>query len=116
MDEVKNKTILPADTYTVINKTVINDSDRRLVSMLYQPIIGYAAVSLYFTLLDDLDKSELMSYDLTHNHLMATMQLKLEDIVVARQKLEASGLLKTYFKSGNINQYVYLIYSPMSAH
>ena len=59
MDEVKNKTILPADTYTVINKTVINDSDRRLVSMLYQPIIGYAAVSLYFTLLDDLDKSEL---------------------------------------------------------
>ena len=116
MDEVKNKTILPADTYTVINKTVINDSDRRLVSMLYQPIIGYAAVSLYFTLLDDLDKSELMSYDLTHHHLMATMQLKLEDIVVARQKLEASGLLKTYFKSGNINQYVYLIYSPMSAH
>ena len=28
--------------------------------MLYQPIIGFAAVSLYFTLLDDLDKSELM--------------------------------------------------------
>lgn len=113
---MKNRTILPADTYIVINKTVIHDSDRRLVSMLYQPIIGYTAVSLYFTLLDDLDRSELMSYDLTHHHLMATMQLKLETIVEAREKLEACGLLKTYFKAGNINQYVYLIYSPMSAH
>ncbi len=113
---MKNRTILPADTYTVINKTVIHDSDRRLVSMLYQPIIGYTAVSLYFTLLDDLDRSELMSYDLTHHHLMATMQLKLETIVEAREKLEACGLLKTYFKAGNINQYVYLIYFPMAAH
>ena len=113
---MKNRTILPADTYTVINKTVINDSDRKLITMLYQPIIGYVAVSLYFTLIDDLDRSEVMSYDLTHHHLMATMQLRLEDIVIAREKLEACGLLKTYFKAGNINQYVYLIYSPMSAH
>ena len=113
---MKTRTILPADTYTVINKTVIHDSDRKLVSMLYQPIIGYTAVSLYLTLLDDLDRSDVMSHDLTHHHLMATMQLKLDDIVVAREKLEACGLLKTYFKAGNINQYVYLIYSPMSAY
>ena len=115
-DYMKNRTILPADTYIVINKTVLNDSDKKLISMLYQPIIGYTAVSLYFTLLDDLDKLEVMSNDLTHHHLMATMQLKLEDIVIAREKLEATGLLKTYYKTGNINQYVYLIYSPMSAH
>ena len=113
---MKNRTILPADTYIVINKTVLNDSDKKLISMLYQPIIGYTAVSLYFTLLDDLDKLEVMSGDLTHHHLMATMQLRLEDIVIAREKLEACGLLKTYYKTGNINQYVYLIYSPMSAH
>ena len=113
---MKNRTILPADTYIVINKTVLNDSDKKLISMLYQPIIGYTAVSLYFTLLDDLEKLEVMSGDLTHHHLMATMQLRLEDIVIAREKLEACGLLKTYYKTGNINQYVYLIYSPMSAH
>lgn len=113
---MKNITILPADTYTVINKTVISDSDKKLISMLYQPIIGYTAVSLYFTLLDDLDKLEIMSNDLTHHHLMATMQLKLEDIVIAREKLEATGLIKSYIKKGNINHYVYLIYSPISAH
>ena len=115
-DYMKNRTILPADTYIVINKTVLNDSDKKLISMLYQPIIGYTAVSLYFTLLDDLDKLEVMSNDLTHHHLMDNMKLKIEDIVIAREKLEATGLLKTYYRTGNINQYVYLIYSPMSAH
>ncbi len=113
---MQNITILPADTYTVINKTTLNESDKKIISMLYQPIIGYTATSLYFTLVDDLDKLQVMSDDLTHHHLMATMQLRLEDIVIAREKLEATGLIKTYLKKGNINNYVYLIYSPISAH
>ena len=114
---MEEKTILPADTYTVINKTVLKEFDRKLITMLYQPIIGYTATSLYFTLIDDLDKREVMSDDLTHHHLMSTMQLKLEKIVIARKKLEAVGLLRTYFKKDQAsnNNYVYLLYSPMSA-
>lgn len=112
---MRNLSILPADTYTVINKTVITDKDKKLISMLYQPIIGFSATALYFTLIDDLDKQEIISSDLTHHHLMATMQLKLEDIVIAREKLEAVGLIKTYMKKDNINQYVYLLFSPISA-
>ena len=88
-------TILPADTYIVVNKTIITENDKRIVTMLYQPIIGHTAVSLYFTLIDDLLKHEIMSNEETHHHLMATMQLKLENIIVAREKLEAAGLLKT---------------------
>ena len=107
--------ILPADSYTVVNKTVINDIDKRIITMLYQPIIGYTATSLYFTLLDDLDKREVISTDYTHHHLMSTMQLKLDDIVIARKKLEAVGLLRTYYKKDTINHFVYLIYSPISA-
>ena len=109
-------TILPADTYTVINKTIIKNIDRKLITMLYQPIIGYTATSLYFTLIDDLDKREILSEDLTHHHLMSTMQLKLDDIEVARKKLEAVGLLKTYYRKDTINHYVYLLYSPMDAN
>ena len=114
---MEEKTILPADTYTVINKTVLKEFDRKLITMLYQPIIGYTATSLYFTLIDDLDKREVMSDDLTHHHLMSTMQLKLEKIVIARKKLEAVGLLRTYFKKDQAsnNTYVYLLYSPMPA-
>ena len=113
---MKNITVLPADTYTVINKTVITDKDKKIITLLYQPIIGYTAVSLYNTLIGDLEKSNLMSEDLTHHHLMTNMQLKLEDIVIAREKLEAIGLLKTYMKKDNVNQYVYLLYSPISVN
>lgn len=106
--------ILPADSYIVINKTIVNESDRKIITMLYQPIIGYTATSLYFTLLDDLLKGELMSDELTHHHLMATMQLRLEDIVIARRKLEAVGLLKTFFKQDHVNNYLYMLFSPLS--
>ena len=113
---MKNLNLLPADGYIVVNKTVLHEEDRRLLTLLYQPIIGYTAVSLYLTLIDDLDVLERMSEELNHHHLMATMQLKLEEIVIAREKLEALGLLKTYVKSGNINHYVYVLYSPISAN
>ena len=110
---MKEITILPADTYTVINKTILDDKDHKIISMLYQPIIGYSAVSLYETLVMDLEKSELISDELTHHHLISTMQLSLDEIVIAREKLEAVGLLKTYLKKENINNYVYLLYSPL---
>ncbi len=110
----KSYPILPADIYVVLNKSILHEEHRKWITMLYQPIIGYTAVSLYFTLVDDLDKKEMMSEDLTHHHLMATMQLKLDDIVIARQKLEAVGLLKTYFKQDHVNSYAYLLYSPLS--
>ena len=112
----RNLTILPADTYTVINKTVITSNDKKIITMLYQPIIGYTACSLYFTLLDDLDKKEQVSNPITHHHLMTIMQLKLEEIVKAREKLEAIGLLKSYLKKESVNKYVYLLFSPLSAN
>ncbi len=109
-------TILPADTYTIIQRSTITDLDRRLITLLYQPIIGYTAVSLYYTLLDDLEKQDVMSEAFTHHHLMASMQLSLEKIVAAREKLEAVGLLKTYLKKENVNDYAYLLYAPLPAN
>ena len=107
--------ILPADTYIVVNKTIITEVDRRIITTLYQPIIGSNATSLYFTLVDDLNRDEIMSKQETHHHLISTMQIKLENFVIAREKLEAVGLLKTYLKKDeNINNYVYVLYSPMS--
>jgi len=110
----KIRPILPADVYVVYNKSIINESSKKIITMLYQPIIGFTAVSLYFTLLDDLYQKEVMSEDFTHHHLMKKMQLRLDDIVIAREKLEAVGLLKTYFKTDHVNNYVYLLYTPIS--
>ena len=111
-----NEKILPADTYIVVNKTILSNEDRKKITMLYQPIIGHTAVSLYFTLIDDLEKREFMSGELTHHHLVSTMKIKLPDIIIAREKLEAIGLLKTFYKEDNVNNYVYVLYSPLSVN
>lgn len=111
-----NIVILPADTYIVINKTLLNDQDRKLLISLYQPIIGTDAISLYFSLWSYLDKMELCSSEWTHHHLMGNMGISLSSITVAREKLEGIGLLKTYVKKDHINHYVYELYSPLSAN
>lgn len=112
---MKDINILPADTFVVVNRTILNEHDRKIISMLYQPIIGSIATSLYYTLWADLDKTELLSAEYTHHHLMTSLRIKMDSIITARKKLEAVGLLKTFVKKGNINNYVYEIFSPISA-
>ncbi len=110
-----NKTVLlPADTYNVVNKTVMNDTDRLVLTMLYQPLIGFKALSLYFTLWSDLDCTSVMSVEFNHRHLINMTGMKIDDILEARKKLEAIGLLKTALKTGENNIYVYQLYSPLS--
>lgn len=111
--------MMPADTYIVINKTTLHDSDRKILIMLYQPIIGSTAINFYMTLWSYLDKYEIISIPWTHHHLMSSMQVSLENIIEAREKLEAIGLLKTYVKidtKNELNNYVYELYSPLRVY
>ena len=108
--------LLPADTYIVKNATILNNESRLTLIKLYQPIIGSVAINLYFTLWSNLDTSQIISMEYTHHNLMAIMRVKLEDILEAREKLEAIGLLKTYLKKGNINNYIYELYSPLDPY
>lgn len=106
--------LLPADTYTVVNKSIITEDDKKNIISLYEPIIGPVAVSLYFTLLRDIRLLEFISTDYTHHHLMTIMKSSIEIIKIARESLEGVGLLKSYFKEGEPNSYVYELYSPLS--
>lgn len=110
------QSLLPADTFVVVNRTVLCDQDRKILTMLYQPIIGQVAISLYFTLWSYLDQSEIISLEWTHHHLMTNMRLRLDGIKEARERLEGIGLIKTYFKKGDVNRFVYEMFSPLTAH
>ena len=112
---MKLVTLLPADKYVVVNKTILTEIDKKNLINLYEPIIGFGAVSLYLTLWSDLDSLELMSRDFTHHHLMSILKSNLDVIKQSREALEAMGLMKTYYKEGSINSYVYELYSPLSA-
>ena len=111
MDKVS---LLPADMYTVVSKTILNLEDRDNLIMLYEPIMGPLAVSLYLTLWRDLKNNSFKSEEYNHHHLMSLMKLDLKSIKEARCALESLGLLKTYVKKGDIYSYVYELYSPMS--
>ena len=107
--------ILPADTYIVINRTMLTENDRRILTMLYQPIIGSNSVNLFLTLWMDLDKNEFMSVEENHHHLMTSTSLSINEIIAAREKLEAVGLLKTFYKEKEEeNNYIYELFSPLS--
>ena len=108
--------ILPLDNFVVINKSILNEEDHLNLILLYQPIIGSLAVGLYLTLWGYLDKNKINSKGNSHNDLVLNMQTKLEDIKESREKLEAIGLIKTYLKKGNVNSYIYELYSPLSAY
>ena len=107
--------VLPADTFIVVNKTTLSDKDRNLLMLLYQPIVGSNSISLYYTLWSYLDKSEILSNEWTHHHILRDMMISNTELSEAKDKLEAIGLIKTYLKKGNINNYVYELYSPVSA-
>ncbi len=111
----KTVSILPADTYNVICRTIISAEDKKNLISLYEPIIGPIALALYFTLEHDLKLSDVISSEYTHHHLMTIMRSSLDSIKLARETLEAVGLLKTYYREGNTNSFVYELYSPLGA-
>lgn len=116
MKELNISKISPADTYIVANKSIITAEDRNILTMLYQPIIGPLPIMLYFTFWSDLDQTKLVSTEYTHHHLVTNMQISLIEIEKARKKLEAIGLLKTYYKEENTGNYIYQLYSPIKAN
>ncbi len=111
---VMNISLLPADKYIVLNKTLLTELDCKYLVSLYEPIIGSNAVSLYMTLWRDLERYNSVSTDYSHHHLMTLLKMNLESIKMARKTLEAVGLLKTYYEAGEPSNYVYELYSPMT--
>ena len=114
---MKPITLLPADSYKVVNNTIINDNDKKVIIDLYQPIIGPLSVSLYLTLISDLNSEHFISKNYSHHHLMISLKTNLDKIKEARSCLESVGLIKTLVKvNENQNDYIYEIFSPLTPH
>lgn len=111
---MKNVELYPADIYQVIDKSLLSEIDKLVINTLYMPIIGNIAVVLYLKLQSE-TRNTFISSELTHHHLMTSMGITLDNIKEARLRLEGIGLMKTYYHKGEVNSYVYELYSPVSA-
>lgn len=108
------KELLAIDRYTVRSSSVLQDLDRKILTLLYQPLIGSKCFSLYMTLWGEVEQNRLWGDETTHHSLMTTMQSNLRDIYRERLKLEGLGLLKTYVsETDEFKRYVYELQSPL---
>ncbi len=111
---MKKVSLYPADVYQVIDKSLLSETDKLILNMLYMPIVGSMAVALYLKMQSE-TRNTFISPELSHHHLMTSMGTTLDNIKEARLKLEGIGLLKTYYHEGEVGSYVYELYSPVSA-
>lgn len=109
------KQLLPVDRYIVRTNGIIHDYDRKVLTLLYQPLIGSICYSLYMTLWSEVDIDRLSGEEKTHHMLMSMMQTTLKHIHHERRKLEGIGLLRTYVKeTSSYRSYLYELQRPLT--
>ena len=107
--------MLPVDRYVVAANGLLHEYDRKVLTFLYQPLIGSTCFSLYMTLWAELEENRLWSSSNTHHSLMNFMDMNLEKIYQARIKLEGIGLLKVYKnKEEESRSFIYELIPPLT--
>jgi len=108
--------ISPKDKYVVLNRHKLSAADTKVVQLLYQPLIGVPAVSLYFTLMNELTTDQIWSKPNDHYWLLDFLAADIEQLLLARKKLEAIGLLRSWKKQAEtVDHYIYELDAPVSA-
>ncbi len=108
--------VLPKDKYAVLNRHKLTEIDRKVVHLLYQPLIGVTSVSLYFALLDELNADQMWSKPNDHYWLLDFFALAMPELLVYRKTLEGIGLLRTFQKKNETSDhFIYEIQAPLSA-
>ncbi|MCM3111142.1 replication initiation and membrane attachment family protein [Lederbergia lenta] len=108
--------VQPVDSFSVTMNGILHQYDHKVITFLYQPLIGPVCISFYSTLWHKVEENRLWSEEWSHYHLMNLLGLNLQEIYHARLKLEGIGLLKTHIKNeANTRSFVYELQAPLSA-
>ncbi|MBN2605407.1 MAG: DnaD domain protein [Bacilli bacterium] len=100
------------DKFKLITYQNIDLDERNVVTLLYQPLIGCKAFSLYLVLWALIDRSRLETPLYHHDKLFDLLGITPKDFLDARKKLEAIGLLIVY---QNEELFLYDLRAPLSA-
>lgn len=107
--------LMMSDLYMVNANYPLDSIHMRAIQLLYQPLIGNTACSLYLTLYAELDQFSLTKATSLFSRLTKISGLSLTQINEASKKLEAIGLLERYKKDVDNNRiYHFVIKTPLS--
>ena len=108
------KKVVVYNGYVVTSASMLNDNDRKILTLLYQPLCGYGALALYFTLWSKYESIVTYNAKCDHKHLFVNMDCSVEEFESFRDKLEGLGLIKTMVKEGITPTYCYELYAPLA--
>lgn len=108
--------LLPQVNYRVRARRPIAESENRVISQLYLPIIHSHAYSLYMFLYHQLSPEHWYSGEFSHRSLMHALGLELKQIIAARERLEGVGLLSTYRIVDDGGSLVYFLQPPLTPY
>ncbi|MDH6603373.1 replication initiation and membrane attachment protein [Bacilli bacterium PM5-9] len=105
---------LAADNiYTVNCHTQLNSFDRKVLTTLYQPIIGHSATALYFTLWSEVEIDRIYSSPAYIKRLIKIMNIDLQSLVHCFNVLESLGLVQTLYRKNKESDFYHIkIFSP----
>jgi len=99
-----------SDTFQLHIQGDLSSGDFKVLALLYQPLLGLDAHALYTTFYQLLNRTVVER--LTHQLLFDLLNLKQNEFLKLRNKLEALNLLEAYEKE---EYYIYLLKSPLTA-
>ena len=110
------KNMSPKDGFMVRQNAQLSDIDQKVLTFLYQPLIGSNAYSLYMTLWTEVGEETYWSNGILHSELLTLLNIGIPELYQARIKLEAIGLMKSYLKEVQSEKvYIYELLSPQSS-
>lgn len=109
-----NKVFSAKDFYCVYNDYDISQRLRE-INLLYLPLLGKDAISLYFFLGNKMLTDKNLSKNYLHYDILDNLALSENKFIIARKKLEALGLLQSFYISNDeVDQLVYKIKEALS--
>ena len=100
------------DKFKLITYQNLDIDERNVFTLLYQPLIGCDAFTLYLTLWSFIERTRLKSPEYLHMKIYDILRCSPKQFLQARQKLEAIGLLVSY---RNDEVYLYELKAPLTA-
>jgi len=104
----------PTDvTLRITSSSELSHAHTHTLSLLYQPVIGKEAFSLYMMMHGLLDRSSMRTPTYPLCFLLDSLSLSPEGFREARKALEATGLLQTFYKD---NVFLFELFQPLTAN
>ena len=99
--------------FTIMVDNTLTDLDRKVLTHCYLPIIGDKALSIYLTLFTMIEPGAIESNVLNHSQLIKLTGIPKTKFSNERKKLEAVGLLSSYYKDSH---FIYVLKSVLSPY